>query len=597
MDDLVYWIWLSLSCTIDTGTFSKLIAHFKDARSVYDANDQEISACIGPKISDRANLINKDLSRAEEIYDFCIKHRVGLLKYSDERYPNALRKISTPPVLLYYRGQLPDFNSRLCVSIVGTRELSEYGRKNAFNFGYDLAAAGAIVVSGMALGIDGVALAGALAAERPTVAVLGSGIDVCYPSQHLTLAREIVKSGCILTEYPPKTRPVKYNFPKRNRIISGLSAATLVVEGRERSGSLITARYAKEQKRDVFAIPGNIGSDHSEVTNLLIKNGAKPATHAEDILSVYAKDYPSCINLFVLTDRLPVDMMYVLRTLEVVANCPSDDIYNQPWIIKRITRPAKEPDEIRSISREDTVDDAGEYENKTAVKRESPSSGSTGAHSANTAGAISGAVSSYGATSAKDEVSTVSNAIAKDVGSTKILAARSDRFSSTDNSSGKKRLDRGGASSKSQYSLPEKSYGEQVLERFTAKILAKEEAREAELAAERLAAKKAREERKQKLGVKYDIDNIPGYKRITITESGAPAHYESGRAATANINDFDYDAETLQIYKNIPPGGAVELEELTTENMPLRVVMKHLSRLEAGKFIVVLPGGKVMRKY
>ena len=278
-------------------------------------------------MSDRSNLVNKDLQRAEEILTFCDKYGVGILTYEDVRYPEMLKKTATPPVVLYYRGKLPDFNRGFFVGAVGTRSLSDYGRKNTFKISYDLACAGATIVSGMALGIDGVALAGALAAEKPTVAILGSGIDVCYPPQHLTLAREIVKNGCIMTEYPPSTPPSKFNFPKRNRIISGLCAATVVFEGRENSGALITARYAKEQGRALYALPGSVGSPNSEISNLLLKEGARACTRAEDVLTSFEKDYPGIINQFMLKERCNIDILYALRQLEVVANCPTDDIY------------------------------------------------------------------------------------------------------------------------------------------------------------------------------------------------------------------------------------------------------------------------------
>ena len=330
MNDIVYWIWLSLSFTLDTVTFPRLMSHFSDAKEVYDADIREITECIGKKNADHSLLSNKDLTRATEIYEFCTKHNVGMLSYGDERYPSALRDIGTPPALLYYRGTLPDFDRHFCVAAVGTRSLSDYGRKNAFNISYDLATAGATVVSGMAIGIDGVALAGALAAGKPTVAVLGSGIDVCYPSQHLTLARAIVKNGCIMTEFPPHTPPNKYNFPKRNRIISGLSAATVVFEGAERSGALITARYAKDQERAVYALPGNVGTRHSELTELLLKNGAKVCTRAEDIINDFKDSYMGVLNPFLLKEKCPVSLMDALRKYSVSALCPGDDVFVPP---------------------------------------------------------------------------------------------------------------------------------------------------------------------------------------------------------------------------------------------------------------------------
>ena len=187
--------------------------------------------------------------------------------------------------------------------------------------------AGATVVSGMAIGIDGVALAGALAAGATTIAVIGSGIDVCYPMQHRRLAREIVKGGCVMTEYAPGTSPDRYNFPRRNRIISGLSAVTVVIEGKEQSGAMLTARHAKSQNRPVYAFPGNVGSPNSQLSNLLIKNGAHLCTGADDIVRDFEKEYPGILNPFKLEERMSVNMNEALTSLEICAVCPSDDIF------------------------------------------------------------------------------------------------------------------------------------------------------------------------------------------------------------------------------------------------------------------------------
>ena len=328
MEDMIYWIWLSLSCTPDSATFPKLLEKFGSAREIYEADIKEISRAVGFRSSDRRALDDKDLTRAREIYEFCKKHSVGLLAYSDESYPDSLRNIPTPPVLLYYRGILPDFRGGFFVASVGTRSLTDYGRRAAFNLSYDLATAGAIIVSGMAVGIDGVSHAGALAAGASTVAVLGSGIDVCYPASHLTLAREIVKSGCIFTESPPGTKPTRYSFPRRNRIISGLSNATVVIEGAERSGAVITARHARLQNRPVYALPGNVGNRSSEAANLLLKNGARLLTRAEDIINDFSADFPSALNPFLLQEKRQVDMTSALSTYRVSAVCQGDSIFN-----------------------------------------------------------------------------------------------------------------------------------------------------------------------------------------------------------------------------------------------------------------------------
>ena len=327
MKDMIYTIWLSLCCTPGSRTFSKLLDSFDSAQEIFAADEHAIRRCVGSRSSDYSKLINKDLDRANGIYNFCTTKGVGLLSYWDDKFPYQLKTISSPPVLLYYRGILPDFEKGFRCAVVGTRSLSVSGRQNAFKLGYDLACAGATVVSGMATGIDGVAHAGALSAQGTTIAVLGSGIDVCYPSQHITLARAIVKQGCIITEYAPGTKPDGNNFPRRNRIISGLCRATVVVEGKEKSGALITARYAKEQQRDLFAFPGNVNDENSQLGNLLLKNGANLCVSADDIVRFYEKEVPPPMNPFKLEQRISVNIMDALRTYSVCATAPGDDIF------------------------------------------------------------------------------------------------------------------------------------------------------------------------------------------------------------------------------------------------------------------------------
>jgi DNA protecting protein DprA len=253
-------------------------------------------------------------------------------------------------VLLYYRGRLPDFNSECFISVVGTRRLTDYGRKNAFSIGYDLAKSGAIVVSGMAIGIDGVSMAGALSAEGVTVAFLGCGINICYPEGHLTLAKEIVKNGCILTEFPPDTKPDGRNFPIRNRLISGISAATVVIEGGERSGSMITARNAKNQGKALYALPGNVDNKTSEVSNTLIKNGAKLITNAYDIIRDFEFVYTGKINPFKLEDKNSVKMFDVLSHYKIQCVTHSDKEFKSP-------RPKKHGIKEKTVRLETTRED------------------------------------------------------------------------------------------------------------------------------------------------------------------------------------------------------------------------------------------------
>lgn len=334
MDELLYWIWLSLCCTPDTSTFPKLNSKYTSPKEIFESSDKELSSCVGYKTTDRKRLLERNLIRAEEILNFCTKRGVGIITFGDDKYPKLLRQIKSPPVLLYYRGKLPDFDNIFTICSVGARKLSDYGRRWAFKINYDLASAGATIVSGMAIGIDGVSHAAAIAGGGRTIAVIGSGIDICYPKEHNILAREIVKEGCVLTEYAPGTPPEKYNFPKRNRIISGLSNATLVFEGVERSGALITARYTKDEGRPVYALPGNVGEKNSEVCNLLLKNGAKPFTSAEDILNDFVNEYPNILNPFNLPKSTSYNLMEVLRSLSVSSNCPGDSIFKVPFVTK-----------------------------------------------------------------------------------------------------------------------------------------------------------------------------------------------------------------------------------------------------------------------
>ena len=295
--DTLYWIWLSNALGAGSSAFRKLISLYDTPFDIFRAEESELEQIS--ELTERAKhaLCDKSLQRATEILDQCERENIGILCYDEDAYPRALREIQKPPMLLYYRGNLPDFNRNLCVGIVGTRSMSAYGMKQAYKMSYELAAAGACVVSGMAKGIDGVAAAAALKAGGTTVAVLGCGVDVVYPSHHYNLSREIARTGVILSEYAPGVRPNSYHFPMRNRIISGLSQATVVVEAGIGSGSLITAKDAILQGRDVFAIPANVGSKGADGTNGLLRDGARMALSAADVLEPYQYTYAESLTL------------------------------------------------------------------------------------------------------------------------------------------------------------------------------------------------------------------------------------------------------------------------------------------------------------
>jgi DNA processing protein len=274
-----------------------LLSHFGNEEKIYNCDDSDLVSINWLSESQKYKLLDKNLTHAYEIIEWCDDNRVSVISYADELYPDSLRKIDDFPAVLYCYGNMPDFNDSLSIGIVGTRKMSTRGEKNAFTLGYQLSKGGAVTVSGMALGIDCTAQMGTLSASGITVAVLGSGIDVIYPKANASLYYEIAKSVAVLTEYPPSTPPNGRNFPIRNRIISGLCNGIVVVEGDENSGSMITARRAKKQGRDIFAVPGPAKEYLSAGPNALLKDGAIVAEDALDILEQYLDKYRDIIDL------------------------------------------------------------------------------------------------------------------------------------------------------------------------------------------------------------------------------------------------------------------------------------------------------------
>lgn len=300
MNDLIYWIWLSLRCGVGSELGSYLLAHFKTPKSVFEADEETLLSLKGITRDIAEALLDRDLSHSERILTYCERMNVGIMTLESAVYPKRLRSIHAKPILMYYRGRIPNMDDHVLLACVGTRNCSKNGAENAYRLGYDLAEAGAIVVSGMAKGIDTAAQMGALEAGGHTIAVLGCGIDRAYPSENKDLMEKIAEKGTVMTEFAPGTEPNGKNFPIRNRIISGLCQGTIVVEADDRSGSLITARNAERQGRDLFAYPGNAGNALSTGTNELIQNGAKLVTCAMDVLVEYELLYPHRI----FTERL-----------------------------------------------------------------------------------------------------------------------------------------------------------------------------------------------------------------------------------------------------------------------------------------------------
>jgi len=296
-DDALFWIWLAEAIGPAYQGTSRLLSLYDNPYDLFQAEEAELECIDDLPERSRAALANKSLQHASDILNTCERMGISILPYCDDQYPVALRDISDPPILLYYIGHLPDWNGKLCVSMVGTRKMSAYGLHSSYKIAYETAMANAVVVSGMAKGIDGVCGAAALAAKGETVAVLGSGVDVVYPKHHKKLYDEICRRGVVISEYPPGTAPRDYHFPMRNRIISGISQATVVLEAGIGSGSLITAKDAILQGRVVYALPANVGSHGAEGTNGLLCDGAKPIIEAIDLLDAYRHVYKNSLSI------------------------------------------------------------------------------------------------------------------------------------------------------------------------------------------------------------------------------------------------------------------------------------------------------------
>ena len=283
-NSLQYWLAWNKITDIGPKRFYKLLEYFGSVDTAWQAKSGEISKILNlkPKISSRIFEEKNNINPEQEL-DLIDKHKVNVLTIEDNQYPDNLKTIHYPPPVLYFKGTIieADKNS---ISIVGSRKATYYGKMVAEKLSKDLALSSLTIISGMARGIDTAAHKGTLSVNGRTIAVMGCGIDYIYPPENRRLAQEIQESGAILSEFPLFTLPERQNFPRRNRIISGLSLGTVVVEAAEKSGALITADFALNQGREVFAIPGNINSPLSNGSHNLIKQGAKLVNNYQDIL-------------------------------------------------------------------------------------------------------------------------------------------------------------------------------------------------------------------------------------------------------------------------------------------------------------------------
>lgn len=299
MSELKYWLWLTLLRGVPNRTITTLLDHFGTPEKVFYADSDALSSVSGLTLAESKAVLNKDLQKVYRVIDVCKKKNIKILTFDSEYYPRLLASIYDPPYVLYARcRERIDLNDYATIAVVGTRRATTYGRDAARVLAQALTENGLMVISGMADGIDSCAAEGALAAGGKTIAVLGSGVDICYPLSNRKLMKKIIDNGIVLSEFPPGTPPYKRNFPIRNRIISGLSLGTVVVEAPEKSGSLITAKMAGEQNREVFTVPADITRKASVGSNALLQEGAKPVLSAEDVLCEFRDQYGELMAKF-----------------------------------------------------------------------------------------------------------------------------------------------------------------------------------------------------------------------------------------------------------------------------------------------------------
>ncbi len=302
---LLYAIWLNQTCGHDPVLIHRVLKHYVTAENAFHAKhfDSQFLKLVNLK---RILHMDRSLDSAKRLLEDCRKRDILVFDHQDVRYPKGLKNIYQPPTLLYSKGKLPDLNRILGISVVGTRRPTKDGEKITRILGRDLAKNGAVIVSGMAMGIDGAAHCGALEAGGATLAVLAGGVDVIYPTEHTDMYQHILTHGAVLSEQPPGMVGKPNFYKQRNRIIIGLSMGTIVVEGEIKSGTSMSARLAVENNRDLFAVPGNPVNPSAALPNALLKDGAKQTTGALDVLEEYLELYPEQLTYGVSLIAKPV---------------------------------------------------------------------------------------------------------------------------------------------------------------------------------------------------------------------------------------------------------------------------------------------------
>ena len=291
MASIRYWAWLSSVSMASPKARAALIEHYGDPERAFLAPPGDFAAVPGVSSGEAALFEKRDLAAADRILERCAREQITVLTMQDAAYPRRLLNIFAPPVALYVKGTLPDVDSIPSVAVVGTRKATPYGIKMATNLAWEIAGSGGIVLSGLTEGVDRAAARGCLLAGGCCIGVLGTG-----HGSESELGRDVITAGALVSEYPPGSEPLRRFFRERNRVTSGLSHAVVVVEAPEMSGSLLFAREALEQGREIFAVPGNADAENSAGTIALIKQGARPVTCGWDVMEDFAALYPGVIQ-------------------------------------------------------------------------------------------------------------------------------------------------------------------------------------------------------------------------------------------------------------------------------------------------------------
>lgn len=293
MSNLKYWIWLSSRKGLAGQSAMRVLNYFGSPERAYFSDKDEYALIEGLSDNAAKSLLDKSLDQANRILGDCDRLDLRIMTMQDSMYPERLSAIHQPPLVLYMKGRQIAFDEEAAVAIVGTRDATPYGTWVAAQLSMDLTKSGALIVSGMAEGIDAAAIRGALKAGGPVVSVLAGGLDVVYPREHRFLYEDVAAAGTLISEHPPGTNHLAGHFPIRNRLISGLSVGVVAVESKRYGGTLHTVGHALDQDRDVFAVPGPIGAESSEGTNRLIQEGAaKLILNAEDVVCELIDRFP-----------------------------------------------------------------------------------------------------------------------------------------------------------------------------------------------------------------------------------------------------------------------------------------------------------------